>query len=501
MDLEERRLNLQISLDKQKSAKERNTFGQFSTPYDLASSIVAFIKSNIKLPEHVHFLEPAIGTGVFFSALRSQISLDKAVGYEIDPHYSIPSNSLWEKENLDIITGDFLSASPQKKFNLIIANPPYSRHHHIDIDRKKFLAEAIKREFGIKISGLAGLYCYFLILSTLWLERDGISVWLIPTEFMDVNYGNALRKFLTTKVELLYVHKFEATDLQFPDALVSSCVVAFKNQKSTQRQAIFSSGSDILHPNETYGVAIDQLIGSDKWSAFFRKTCFQISENNVPLGTYFNVSRGISTGNNSFFILNKDSSEVKDFPKEFLRHILPSPRYLHTDEIKYGEIETYCQYLFSCSLPIETIERHYPIVAEYIHNAEKENMNKGYNCSKRNPWYSTEQRDPAPFFLTYMGRGDNHARMFRFILNNTNAIVTNSYLILYPKKEYLLDFNILEIRRKVWDVLCNIPKEEIMHCGRCYGGGLYKIEPKELLKVKIPPLDSILKYSQKSLFD
>ena len=38
----------------------------------------------------------------------------------------------------------------------------------------------------------------------------------------------------------------------------------------------------------------------------------------------------------------------------------------------------------------------------------------------------------------------------------------------------------LELKRKLWENLNNICPQSILEKGRFYGGGLYKIEPKEL---------------------
>lgn len=88
---------------------------------------------------------------------------------------------------------------------------------------------------GIKISGLAGLYCYFLILSERWLAEGALSCWLIPSEFMDVNYGKAVKQYLLECVDLLCVHKFKADDVQFDDALVSSTIVFFRKGKPSEK--------------------------------------------------------------------------------------------------------------------------------------------------------------------------------------------------------------------------------------------------------------------------
>jgi hypothetical protein len=82
------RIELQEELDTAKTQEERNRLGQFSTQETLASDIVAYALSLLQSPERIHFLEPAFGTGPFYSALLSQAPdshIETAVGYEIDP--------------------------------------------------------------------------------------------------------------------------------------------------------------------------------------------------------------------------------------------------------------------------------------------------------------------------------------------------------------------------------------------------------------------------------
>ena len=72
----------------------------------------------------------------------------------------------------------------------------------------------------------------------------------------------------------------------------------------------------------------------------------------------------------------------------------------------------------------------------------------------------------------------------RFILNLSQAIVNNSYLILYPKTnlQKFLEKN-PDNKFQVWEILKKISENNIHDEGRIYGGGLEKIEPKELVNV------------------
>jgi len=236
-ELETLRQTLQTELDELKTQEERNILGQFSTPITLANEILTHAKRLMAKRSKVRFLDPAFGTGSFYSALHNifeETRIECSAGYEIDEHYGKPASKLWSNSKLNYQIADFTkqkAPNEDEKYNLIICNPPYVRHHHINGQKERLQAQALKIA-NIKLSKLAGLYCYFMALSHAWIKKNGISGWLIPSEFMDVNYGKAIKDYLLNEVTLLQIHRFDPNDVQFDDALVSSSVVWFKNMKS-----------------------------------------------------------------------------------------------------------------------------------------------------------------------------------------------------------------------------------------------------------------------------
>ena len=71
-----------------------------------------------------------------------------------------------------------------------------------------------------------------------------------------------------------------------------------------------------------------------------------------------------------------------------------------------------------------------------------------------------------------------------FIISARKAGAANVYLILYPKeplRRALTDSP--SLKRRVWTVLNNIRPLALIDEGRVYGGGLYKLEPRELANV------------------
>ena len=504
MTIESKRLALQAALDRQKDEQRdqkdkavRNTLGQFATPSGLASDVIEYALKVFE-GDSIKFLDPAFGTGSFYSALLNHsesFEIATAVGIEVDDFYGEPTRELWQDYDLSIKAADFTKLTPPKniaKANLLICNPPYVRHHHIAKENKKRLCESSTRIFGIKVSGLAGLYCHFIAAAHDWMAKGAIAGWLIPSEFMDVNYGAALKAYLTTKVTLLAVHRYDPSEQLFGDAQVSSAIVWIKNEPPlSEHRAIFSFGGSLNNPSISKLISVKNLKIVLKWTVFPVKEAKNEEKvkKQSKILDYFRVRRGLATGNNDFFIMGTNKAKSLDIPFEFLKPILPSPKHLkeqviECDEFGLPKIDSQL-YLLDCTLEPQQIEQDHPSLWAYLNEGIKLGVNQAYLCKNRRLWYRQDRRQAAPFYCTYIGRKTKASdKPFSFVLNHSEAVVSNSYLALEPLPEYKeLLANDSDLRVKVWQALNAICGEQMKAQGRVYGGGLYKMEPKELSNV------------------
>jgi len=501
--IERKRVEPQAERDSAKSQEARNKLGQFATPTPLAEDILQLAKSLLPKGSPIRFLDPAFGTGAFYSALLRCVPegrIEWAKGFEIDPHYGQPARELWKETPLRLTLSDFTTAevpaSEEGKATLVVCNPPYVRHHHLDTKAKRRLRASSLDAAGVDLNGLSGLYCHFIALSHTWMAEDALAIWLIPSEFMDVNYGRALKEYLLERVTLLRIHRFDPGQVQFDDALVSSAVVVFRNSEPPAEHDVdFSFGGTLAVPGERSALPRASLDPETKWTRLAHAPQRRAGRGaRGKLGDLFTVKRGIATGANDFFILTESRAAELGLPRRFLRPILPSPRFLQTDEIEADDngypLTEPLLLLLDCRLPEDRVRNEHPKLWSYLQAGRDRGIHGRYLCRHREPWYSQEDRDPAPLLCTYMGRSGGDKGAFRFILNHSEAITANVYLSLYPKPALarLLHDN-PELLRAVWTALNEIPWKALVGVGRVYGGGLHKMEPKELAEA---PADALL---------
>ncbi len=123
---EQSRLRNQTIFDSSITPQEKNLKGQFATPPGLASEIGRYVWEIWKSRgEKIRLLEPAFGTGSFYSSLLRIIpssSWERALAIEIDSDLVKISKKIWSEHAVEIRKGEFTQMLPPKtnreKFNL-----------------------------------------------------------------------------------------------------------------------------------------------------------------------------------------------------------------------------------------------------------------------------------------------------------------------------------------------------------------------------------------------
>lgn len=474
-DAESLRIAEQNKYDSSVSQLERNIKGQFATPFSLAKAIVEDAIKRLENPKIC--LEPSCGTGAFISALKEVAPNLKIKAIEKDPRIFEIAHKLWTDDNTIIDNGDFFETLEDgASYDMLVANPPYSRHHHIPQKLKASYSNLVQEVTGKRISQLAGLHVYFILVGTSLVKEGGVASWLIPSELFSVNYGQVVKDFVTSTTSVERIHFFNNDCLQFADALVSSSVLVVRCKAAIDDDIVTITQGDFSHPSSTMEISIADLRKVQKWQHIFN---IDSAESNAHIGDYFNVKRGLSTGAESFYAKSREEWHELGIGDEWLLPVLPAPRYMKSMEVDSDTngwpLDNQRALL---NIPIELDEDKLPDSVKNYLNSSPEKVRQSYTARHRKKWYAIERREPAPIVCTYMSRSDKQP--FRFVRNRSSAVVTTAYLCLYPKRE-LSDSQL--------DMLCNmlnsISPSVLISSGREYGGGLRKLEPKELLSVPL----------------
>lgn len=222
------------------------------------------------------------------------------------------------------------------------------------------------------------------------------------------------------------------------------------------------------------------------------------------LSDFFQIKRGLVTGDNQYFVLTASEIAERDLPIELFRPILPSPRYLPDSGAFLADgngLPVLKQQLFllDTRLDEEQILGCYPGLSLYLQLGKSRRVHERYICRHRLPWYSQETRPPAPIVCASVFRPSDgrNGRPFRFILNHSAA--TGSFrmstLPCIPRQDWHEHYDSMLLRR-IWQALNHIAPEQLLGEGRVYGGGLHKLEPKELANVDATAIAALVPDSE-----
>lgn len=450
----------------------RRATGAVYTPAPMVRSMLGWVASQ-GLPSRI--VDPGAGSGRFI--LEAAKAFPKAELIAIEPDVlaalMLKANAaaLGMGERIRIEACDYreLRLPEVAGATVFIGNPPYVRHHAIDPAWKTWYQSACKT-YGVQASALAGLHLHFFV-RTLQLASPGdFGMFITAAEWLDVNYGSALRALLTGPLGAVDLQVLDASIEAFPGTASTAAITGFKvgERAAPVRVRAVVSPEEFNKPGGR-DVLREDLRSAGRWSFIIRGRS-ESAPGTIELGEIFRVHRGQVTGANKVWVRG---SHVPDLPERLMVPTVTKAR----DLIDAGEeLTSAAQLRRVIELPAdlaEVPEHEYDAVQRFLRWAKARGAHEGYVATHRRAWWSVGLRAAAPILCTYMAR-----RPPQFTLNTCSARHINVAHGLYPRGP--LEAGTLRGLTR-W-----LNSHADGRSGRSYAGGLMKFEPKEIERLRIP---------------
>lgn len=456
--------------------------GQFWTPPWLAKVMASWVAEN----NPATIFDPAVGPGTFLSAARQMGFAGHFSGFELHKTTLADGQKLGLAQNefSQVEIGDFISSRFGQKFQAIISNPPYIRHHRLSEARKSELRAMSERILGFGLDGRVGLHVYFLLKCLEHLSPGGRLAFLLPADVCEGISSKALWNRLCEKYCLEAVLTFDESAAPFPAVDTNAMVFLISNSAPNRRFKWLR----VCERNTT--AILQELCGTknerelaEALSVGFSRPAKSKASRGVPLSHFAQVVRGIATGANEFFFLTQQQVKSLGLDTRFFIRAIGRTRDCREDVLRPGKLEE----LDSSGRPTwllnldNTPKEKFPATLRtHLEFGEREQFHQRSLIKSRRPWYKMERRTPPPILFAYLGRRD-----CRFILNEAGVVPLTGFLCVYPWDASR------EATKKLWKAL-NHPDtlKNLAFAGKSYGNGAIKVEPRQLDTLEIP--DSVL---------
>ncbi|MGD9555195.1 MAG: class I SAM-dependent DNA methyltransferase [Arcobacteraceae bacterium] len=462
---------LEKEYKKQTSLIHRKKFAQFFTPEPVAKIMIDWVLGKSQVQS---ILEPAFGLGVFSRLILEQKRDINITSFDVDPViFEIAKQNFNKFTNINYFLEDYLFNDWNSKYDAIICNPPYFKFH--DYENKKTLEE-IKKRLNINLSGFTNVYTLFLLKSIYQLKEDGRAAYIIPSEFLNSDYGKLVKEYLIKSKTLKHIVLFDFEKNIFDDALTTSAIILLEKNNSTDKIS-FSNIKDFealkAYPNvPTFEYEVEKLDPNIKWRTYYTEQNSKKYKDLIPFKNVAKVVRGIATGANDYFVFNNSKAKKHKIANDYLLPCITKSKdvklpFFTKDDFNKLENDDANIYLIDACTN-ETDKN----ISEYIKVGEKNGINKKYLTSKRTPWYSLENRPPSPIWVGVFNRNG-----LKFIRNEANISNLTTFHCIYPNSNLLYKINIdLLFAYLLTDVANQIFSDN----RREYGDGLKKFEPNDL---------------------
>ena len=416
------------------NSSERKLRGAYYTPLKLAEKMVEIFNTDLSIAT---ILEPSCGDGVFIDALIETNFMkrqNKVTAIEIEKNEAEKlSKKLSSMANIRVVNGDFFEFYQEykevKKYDLILGNPPYIRYQYLESKQRAEMAD-ILIQHGMRANKLINTWVGFMVACVHMLSPNGKIAFVVPAEILQVAYAEELRLFLANELSKITLLTFE--ELVFPD--IEQEVVVFIGERGATEKGIKIVELNNLDDLESLDINANgfQKLSHvhEKWTKYFTT----VQENQLisriredarfqKLSNTGIINVGITTGNNKYFSVDKETVENYDLTN-VVRPLIGRSSHAHSiyfqqEDWKENAEQGKAAYLID--FPDVPIEKYSQGQKAYIEFGEKNEENIGYKCRIRERWYQIPSIwVPDAFFLR---RNNLYPK---FVLNCCDAVSTDT---------------------------------------------------------------------------
>jgi len=487
--------------------------GGYYTPRPIAE----FLSDWVIQDASDEILEPGCGDGALLETTASKLLdmggdpenvANQVYGVELDPEEANKArerlgNLGLPEESLSVAVGDFFAHRKEHfqsdelfdidlaatcRFDGVIGNPPFVRYQNFPVNSRSSAFEQMNK-IGLNPNGHTNMWVPFVVLSTVLLKEEGRLGMVIPAELFQVKYAAETRRFLTDYFNRITIITFE--QLVF-DGVQQEVVLLLGEKGGVKHEGVRVIELRDETELKTYdhgdigSVEVKPMDHSkEKWTQYFLDTeeiqfirALQDRDDITISGDVYDVSVGVVTGNNSFFILNQQEVDELGI-SDSVRKIVTRSAHLNgaifnsEDGVSNTENQRGTFLFLPEDKPVEELSS---AAQKYIAEGEEANHHTGYKCRIRKRWYIVPSVwVPDAFMLRQV-----HSYP-KLIVNESGATCTDTIHRVRFFEEW--KENIPTVTAAFLNSL-TFAFSEIR--GRSYGGGVLTFEPSEAEELPLP---------------
>lgn len=450
--------------------------GSFYTPKNLIEYMVKYVSERIE-PHNI--LEPSAGDGRFVAYLNdfrcpiTLVEMDEDKASDLKSHYS---------DTCIIHCNDFLKFSTLEgnRYDLIIGNPPYITKKKMPEDQRD-LSLSIIRQFKLNDDLFQNIWVPFILASLNLLSSNGTIFFVLPFEFLQVQYAEKLREFLEKRFSIIEITTFE--DRVFADIEQDICLVYLSNDQRVDPYIKYTTRISATNTTQTFESTIKRNKPLKKWSNCIlddteTEELTRLANLYPQIGSFGDISPGIVTGANSFFVLTKsdiDALEVNDDNKLSIitkgSSISSLLLFMQQDFSLLEQTDARTRLLNLNGTEAETFSN--PLKC-YLKAGQEKEINNRYKCKKRVRWYDVPiiKNGSVCFFKRFHW-------LPKVIVNVASVYTTDIVYNIRFKDNYDPQSFAFCFYNSLTLALCE-------YNGRFYGGGVGELVPNEFKALRIP---------------